>query len=209
MKSIFKFFKTTLVGGALILVPLMILVVLLGKALDLAHKVADPVAEQIPVGTIIGFEMPVLMAILVVLLFCFVAGIIARGIRVQKLINIMEDLVLSNIPGYEIIKSTSESILGAESETAHPVVLVQFDDGWQMGLRIDELETGLVTVFVPDAPSPRSGSVFFLTPDRVIVTNIQLADAIKCLKSLGGGSKEVLSDVLKEALPTRPTTHEI
>lgn len=203
MKSILKFFQTTLIGGALFLVPLMVLVIILGKALNLAHKVADPVAEQIPIGTIIGFKMPVLIAILVVLLFCFVAGIVARGMHIQRIIKSMEDLVLSNIPGYDIIKSTSESILGAESASAQPVVLAQFDDGWQMGLRIDELDNGLIVVFVPDAPSPRSGSIFYLTPERVIVTNVQLAEAIKCLKSLGGGSKKILRNISGGDLPIR------
>ena len=48
MQSILQFFKTTLLGGMLFLVPVMVLVLLIGKAFDLAHKVVDPLAEQIP-----------------------------------------------------------------------------------------------------------------------------------------------------------------
>ena len=54
MKSILQFLQTTLLGGLLFLVPIVALVFVLGKALDLAHKLVDPLAARIHVESIIG-----------------------------------------------------------------------------------------------------------------------------------------------------------
>jgi uncharacterized membrane protein len=195
MKSILRFFQTTLLGGALFLVPIVVLIFLVGKILDLAHKVADPVAEQIPLGSVMGVKMPVLVSIIVVVMVCFVAGIISRGVLMKKFIETLENWVLSNIPGYQLLKSTSESMLGLEDEQGHTPVFVRFDDEWQIGLKVDELENGLVAVFIPDAPVPRAGTLLFLPADRVIPTDVQLTDALKCVKDFGGGSKELFRNV--------------
>jgi hypothetical protein len=48
MKPIFRFLRTTLLGGILFLVPIIALVIVLGKALMLPHKFVDPLAARIP-----------------------------------------------------------------------------------------------------------------------------------------------------------------
>jgi uncharacterized membrane protein len=196
MKSILQFLITTLLGGLLFLVPIVVLVFVLGKALDIAHKLLDPLVARMPVESIVGLRMPMLMAISLILLFCFIAGLLARRARAQKIIRRLEAAILSNIPGYDILKSTSESILRAENQEGNPVVLVRFDDGCQIGLKIEELDNGLIAVFIPDAPRPQSGSVFFMTTDRVIPAGIPITSALKCLKNLGGGSNALLSGIL-------------
>ena len=201
MKSILQYLKTTLLGGLLFLVPIVVLVFILGKALSLAHKLLDPLAAQIHVESIIGLRTPMLLAIGVIVLFCFFAGLLARKAHAKKIVRGLETAILSNIPGYDIIKSTSESLLGADNEEALPVVLARFDDGWQIGVRIEKLENGLIVVFIPDAPSPKSGSVFFMTADRVTPANIPITSMLKCLRGLGGGSNALLGGISAETWP--------
>ena len=203
MKSFKDRLQATFLAGALLLIPILVLVFLIGKALDIAHTVADPVAEQIPLGTIIGIKLPFLVSILFICLACIVAGLISRSILMKKFISNLEGWVLSNIPGYQLLKSTGESLLGVENEQGHVPVLVQFDDEWQIGLKVDELENGLTAVFIPDAPIPRSGTLLYLPSDRVVPTNAQLTDVLKCVKDFGGGSKDVFRNVQGGAWPTK------
>jgi len=198
MKSISPFLRTTLIGGLLFLAPIIVVVAVFGKALDLTHKLMDPLAEHIPVESIVGMRTPLLLAIIVIVLFCFLAGLFARTALAQKFVDGLEEAVLSKIPGYEMLKSTGESILGVEDEEGHPVVLVRLDDAWQIGLRVEELQNGLITVFIPDAPDARSGSVLFVTPDRVIPAGASVAPTLKCLRGLGVGARELLSGVSGE-----------
>ena len=44
MKKFGHFLRTTLVGGILFLVPIVVLIIVLSKALAIAHKLVDPIA---------------------------------------------------------------------------------------------------------------------------------------------------------------------
>ncbi|MGI9240467.1 MAG: hypothetical protein ACR2RV_06670, partial [Verrucomicrobiales bacterium] len=66
----------------------------------------------------------------------------------------------------------------------------------QIALQIEEEgDDGIVTVFVPDAPNPRSGGVFFVPADLVIPMDVPLTSAIKCLTNLGTGVPEIRSKI--------------
>ena len=159
MKRILKFLRTTLVGGILFLVPIVVLVIVLGKAMGLAHKIVDPLAEHLPVHSVIGLRTPVLLAIAIIVLFCFLAGVLARTALARKLVRNLETAVLANVPGYELFKGMGESMLGVEKQTGHQVVLARIEDAWQIAFLVERLEGGHVAVFVPGAPNPLSGSV--------------------------------------------------
>jgi uncharacterized membrane protein len=194
MKPFLKICRTTLAGGFLFLLPIIVLVMLLGKALELAHKLVDPLAVHLPVVSFIGLQTPMLMAIAILVFFSFLGGVIARTVLAQQLVGKLESSVLSSLPGYEFLKGVSESMLGVEKLT-YPVVLVRFDDACQIGVHVDTLENGLFAVFIPDVPNPQSGSVFFMSSDRVTSSGIPAIATLKCLKRLGVGSGALLRGV--------------
>jgi uncharacterized membrane protein len=99
MKRILQFLRTTLVGGLLFLVPIIVLVVILGKALAIAHKLVDPLAERLPVHSAIGLRTPMLLAVAIIVLFCFLAGGLARTALAKKLVRSLETAVLADVPG--------------------------------------------------------------------------------------------------------------
>ena len=192
MKGIPQLIRTTLVGGLLFLVPITVLGIVLGKALALGHKLVGPLAARIPVQSIIGLRTPALLAISLIVVFCFLAGLFARSALAQKIVRGLEAAVLSNVPGYEFLKSVGESMLGVEKKSAHETVLTRIEDAWQMAFLVERIEGGHAAVFVPGAPNPLSGSLFFLPEDRIKPAHIPPAVALKCLKRLGAGSNMLL-----------------
>ena len=202
MKRLLQFLRTTLVGGLLFLVPIVVLVIVVGKALAVVHKVVDPLAEHLPVHSIIGLRTPMLLAIGVIVVFCFLAGLFARSAVAKGLVSRLESAVLSSVPGYEFLKSMGESILGVEKDGAYSVVLARFDDALQIGFRIEVLENGLVVVFVPGVPNANSGDVYLMTPDRVTPAKVPPGATLKCLKRLGAGSNALLCGTAVQATST-------
>jgi len=63
---------------------------------------------------------------------------------------------------------------------------------------IEEFDDGRFTVFVPSAPTPISGSVYILTPDRVHPVDVPFTNAIKVLSRWGSGSKELAAAMKHE-----------
>jgi uncharacterized membrane protein len=193
MKRLLHFTRMSLVGGILFLVPILVLAVILGKAFGIAHKIVMPLAAHLPIESVLGLETPRVLASALLLLFCFLTGVFARTACARKMVNWLETALLSNLPGYEFIKTMSENFLAAEKEHVYPVVLARIEDSWQLAFLIERLEGGLSAVFVPGTPSPQSGSVYFMTEDRFRLTDLPATPVLKCLKRYGLGSNALLA----------------
>jgi uncharacterized membrane protein len=135
-------------AGLLFLIPFVALGIVLGKAYEIAHKVAGPLAELTPTHPLFGLEARILVALSPMVSFFVVAGLFAQTILAQMLIKGIEAAVLSKVPSYEYFKSASESMLGAEKHAKYPVVLVSVGSAWQIGLHIEKIENGLVVVYL-------------------------------------------------------------
>jgi uncharacterized membrane protein len=191
MKRLVNFARTTLVGGVLFLVPIVVLAAVVGKALQLVHKLSDPLAARFPLA---AGNTPVLLASGLLILACFLFGLVALTRPARTSVTWLESTLLSKIPGYTLLKGAGESALGHESSTTYPVLLARIEDSWQLGFLVERLEGGNLAVYVPGAPNPLSGSVYFMSPDRVRSTDIHAAAALKCLRQLGAGSHALFRD---------------
>ena len=78
--------------------------------------------------------------------------------------------------------------MGAAQGTDLPVVFVPMEGGWQLGLQTEPLSDGLVPIFVPGAPNPHSGSVFFFPAEIIRPAGVELLAALNCLRRCGAGA---------------------
>src|SRR5580693_8515033 len=116
------------------------------------------------------------------------AGFVAHTLIGQRLVNLLESSLLSKIPAYDYLKQESASALGVAEIGELPLVFVPMEGGWQLGVQTEALSNGLVSIFVPGAPNPHSGSVFFFSTDTVRPAGIKLAAGLNCLRRCGAGA---------------------
>jgi uncharacterized membrane protein len=192
VSRLLQFVRTTIVGGMLFLVPLVVLSAIIGKALQVAHRVSDPITARLFPGA----PAPLLLtaAIIVLVLFCFLAGLLALTRPARRAVGWLESALLSKIPGYTFLKSAGASALGVESTLQYPVVLARIEDSWQFGFVVEEMADGNQAVYVPGSPNPLSGAVYFMAAERIRRTQIPMHVAMKCLRRLGAGAASVLAD---------------
>ncbi len=86
-------------GGVLFIVPFAVLLVIVGKVLQVIGGIIGPVAERIPVQSVVGFETPKILTVVVLVFVCFLAGLFARTRSAKTLVGWLESTFLSNIPG--------------------------------------------------------------------------------------------------------------
>ncbi len=77
MKEILAFIRTTIVGGVLFLLPVVVIVFVLGKAADLVGGIAEPLVVRLGIDSVAGIAASTLMSILLIALCAFVAGLFA------------------------------------------------------------------------------------------------------------------------------------
>src|SRR5688572_13717226 len=192
MKNLTAFLKMTVVGGALYLIPIVLILIVLGKVHGMTTKVVAPLAQELELHDIGGVNAARVLAIVAVVLLCFAAGLFARTRVAQQFVGWLERAILSNLPGYSMISTLGADAAGA-AHSDLKVVLARIEDAWQLALLVERVDGTHAAVFVPGAPDPKSGSVYLLTDDRFKVLDVPLREAMKCIKGLGVGSKALLA----------------
>jgi len=201
-----RFMKTTILGGILFLVPIVIFIAIIGKALELSNTIAVPLAEGLIVDSVGDLMVVHLIALTILLLFCFVAGLAAKTSLARRLVGKLETKFLDKIPAYELLKAKTQSKLAPEDiEGLHPAI-TRFDDSWQLVFEIERLADGKVVVFLPGSPDPWSGSVCVVTDDRVTPLDMTVKSATKLMKRLGRGASSALHDGEAFHHPSEQTT---
>lgn len=187
------FIKATVIGGVFFLIPLAVVVVVVGKLVHVMKGVAGTLAPLLPVDTHIGALVLNLLAVVFILGFCFLAGLAAQKAHAKKIVAKLETTLLAALPGYAFVKGFGDNLRRSDeiSESFIPVA-VHFDDYSQLAFEIEREPNGNVAVYLPSAPNPWSGTVVYVTPERVIRLSMTLNEALKNIRMLGKGSAAIL-----------------
>src|SRR4029079_4142121 len=78
VKQSLGFLATTALGGVIFLLPVIVIGALLGKVGQVVLAVATSLNHALPIESARGWSLLVLIAIALVLMACFVAGLVAR-----------------------------------------------------------------------------------------------------------------------------------
>ena len=188
-----KFILTTVLGGVLFLIPFVLVVILLGKGFRIMRTVAGKVDLLFPVDSVVGLPIVDVLAVLFLISCCFIAGLAARSSRGRELQNRIDNLLLQLIPGYAWLKGMTGSVSDEEAVAGFKPVWIRLDDQYQVGFEVDRYEDGLVAVFLPGAPDPRSGALSYVESNRVEDLDSSFTEVAKNFKRLGLGSSATIS----------------
>jgi uncharacterized membrane protein len=187
--------RATLVGGLLFLLPLILIALLLGHAVQLAGTVTQPVANMLTLDRAIGPAGEKALAVAGLVAIALVAGLVAGTRFGRGLTHRVEHSLLGGLPQYQMMKSMAEGL--AQVERGHGVTpaLVNVEEAWQIGYLIETLENGWLAVFLPQAPTPMSGNIMYLPAERVRRLDIGMTQAMMLVKHMGVGSAVALAGI--------------
>ena len=189
----------TLARGVLFLVPFALLIILAVQAVKLIRAVLEPLAKVMPAETVVGVAADYLLAVVALIALCLLAGILARTVIIGSLGDRLEQLLLRRIPGFTIVKAMTEGVVGLESKSAMKVALAWVEECWVLAFVMERNPGGLSTVFIPSAPTPAAGSIYYLPDERLRLLDVPVSTAIGCITRLGVGSQQLLASASLEA----------
>ncbi len=108
-----------------------------------------PIATHLHFKSLLGLETLPFLAVGALVLFCFLAGLLAKARFAKRSVVWLENTVLSFIPGYEFVKSMATMTVG-QQDVLRQVVLVRIEDALQIGFVVERLDDSRAVVFVPD-----------------------------------------------------------
>jgi uncharacterized membrane protein len=197
VKAIINFIKSTFIGGILFVAPLVFLGLLVHEAIRIAADALQPIANLIPADALGGILVAKALAFLAVVGLCFLAGLVIRTSLGRLVTHRLEQLALQRVPGFNMFKSVARGMAGLETGSELAVALARIEDAWMLAFIVERHPDGLFTVFVPSAPTPAAGAVYFLTADRLKPLNVPVSAAVSCIMQLGLGSRALLERAAK------------
>jgi len=187
-----EFLKTTIIGGLMFLVPVILIVVILSHAMRLAAGIAAPIAEKFATTQVAGVAVVTIVAALVLLILSFLAGLVARTGLGRRVSHWFEDSLLGSLPQYRMIKTMADGLTQVEGANDLKPALVSIEGGWQVGYVLEQVRDGWIAVFLPQAPTPMSGNVMYMPAERVRPLHMPIGEAMLLIKRLGVGSAKAL-----------------
>ncbi|WP_439487283.1 DUF502 domain-containing protein [Algoriphagus sp.] len=181
--------SNTIKGGIFFLFPLVLILIFFEKIINVLRPLAEKISSALGLEHS-ALDFPYIIAILIILLLCFLAGTIAKRGAGKWVIVWIEEHILTLFPGYQLMKNTLQSNVGMVSDKEFPVVLVPID-GWMIAFLVDTLPTGEVVVFVPSAPNTWEGNVVIFKKEKIKSSNLTQKAATQIIRRLGVGSAEL------------------
>jgi uncharacterized membrane protein len=186
------FLKTTLIGGLIFLLPLIVIGVALGHVVRVVLAIAAFLRDTLGISTASGYAVVVGIAVASVILLCFAAGLAARWTIGRRLMGFIESRLTMIFPRYAIYKDQLAGGIGGDFHRGElkPVLARMLDGSARLALEVERRD-GVVAIYLPSAPDSWSGAVAFLPAERIIPINADFGEVMATFEKLGRNSLTV------------------
>jgi len=191
------FLKTSLLGGVVVILPVVILVSLFVWFFRLVAGMIEPLTHLLIQDSRFSEFVAQLLVVALILAACFFVGVVVRTRLGDFFYRVVETRILKLAPGYTMIKETVIQLFGNRRDSPFSsVALVQVfgNETLMTGFITDKHADGSCTVFVPTGPNPTSGLIFHLRGRFVHPVDIAVQDAMRSIISCGAGSARLLQE---------------
>jgi uncharacterized membrane protein len=187
MKAIWKFVKTTVTGGLLFLIPVMLILIVLNRAFQWLRPLLRPLVVSLDVDSVLGVTILTALCLLALGFVCFVAGLAIRLDKDRKIRRGFEDLVLKFLPGFEYLKVMAGEVEGTDMGHQWQAGLLADGDAWVIAFIVEEHANGRTTVFVPESPRADSGNTKIIETTSMQFQPLGMREAYAALRHYGAG----------------------
>lgn len=197
MKRLRSFISITLLGGFMVVLPIAILILFAEWLFGFITSLLKPLSAWVATWSPAANYMADLTGVAVLLLSCFLIGLLVKTNIGQWLHDVMDDILGKILPGYQTINKLVTQLLGGEGNAS--LLKGEVCRAYIMGRNVPTSVTGIVTtkhqngdltVYVPTAPFLTSGMVYHLAGENVdLLPHITVETAMRTIIACGGGSQ--------------------
>jgi uncharacterized membrane protein len=194
MKKIGDFFRTALLGGVVVMLPIAILLFVAKWLVGLVTGLIEPFTSLIQTESKIQEMFVNFVVIAILIATCFFIGVFTRTRLGAFAFGAFESWLVKTIPGYSLVKETVRQLLGGKRLPFSGVALVRvFESPTLMtAFIVAKHDNGYVTVFAPTGPNPTTGFIFHLEANRVHPVAVPVEEAMRSIIACGIGSANIV-----------------
>ena len=190
-----KFFITTLMGGLLVILPVVVILWAFNMLIKFVVSNITPVTMIVDKFISVKY-LPEIISAIVIVVICFLVGLAVRT-KLGNWIHInVEEKVLTKIPGYSMVKGAINQLISTDKKTKpfSQVVLFKLfnNDVLLTGVITDDEDEEYVTIFCATAPNPTSGFIYHVLRKDVFLIDVGVEDTMRTVFSGGSGSSMLI-----------------
>ena len=112
MKKIGEFFKTCMLGGLFVLLPVLLFYLAISEIMDVLIILATPIADLFPESTFVWLGEPMFIALLILLVTCFLLGLSLHSTLLTRFGRWFDENILGRVPMYQGMKKFAQGLIG-------------------------------------------------------------------------------------------------
>ena len=178
-------------GIVLFLFPIMLLIFIFEKAIKIVQSIILPIKSHLPAERIFGIGILSLISLILILLVCYIAGMLTESKKVKSFLSFIEDNLLIFIPGYAMIKSGARDAIG-DADDKWKVVMIAEDEEWKFGIEVDKQPDGYSTIFFPEPPDAKSGEMKLIHESKLKRINLPVSRLVNVIRNYGRGAGDLV-----------------
>lgn len=201
MKRISAFFKTSLLGGTVVILPVAILAFVFVWVFNLITNIIQPLTNVVLVRSQVPEISADILVIVIIIMACFIIGVFVKTRLGELVLGILENRILKIAPGYSMIKETVAQLLGRKESPFSKVALARIfqNDTLVSAFITDNHPDGSYTIFVPTGPNPTSGNIYHLKGEYVHPVKVSVEYTMRSIISCGAGSTKLIEEYRKRS----------
>lgn len=194
MSAMSRFIKTTLLGGLVVILPVTIILFVFRWLYLKITGWIQPLTNMVLTKTQLAEYLADFIVIGLILIFCFLVGVIVKTSVGRFIHGKLESTVLKFAPGYSLVKETLNQFLGRSKSPFSRVALVRIFENQSLATAFvtDRHNDGSYTVFIPTGPNPTSGQIYHLQKKFVHLVDVSIEDTMRSIISCGAGSSKLI-----------------
>lgn len=184
MKKIFQVF---IIGCLFVVIPILVVVLLVGKAIQLLRPIGHIVTEFFNLQSFFGTAAVTIVCLIMIVLLCAFFGVLLQRGFIKVWSNTFEERLFYFLPTFQMLKYRVVKAEKYKERHFWKPILLKDGDFYNIALITDESSDTFLTVYIPDAPKMDAGEIRYMLKDDVEYHEITMKEAMNALHSFGKG----------------------
>jgi len=207
MERFKSFFKTSLIGGIVVILPAAIFLFVFKWLFGWITDIIQPLSDLILMRSHIKEIAADALVLIIIIIGCFIIGVVVKTKFGRFIHENLENRILKIAPGYGTIKEIVMQLIGKKFPFSSVALVRIFENDTLVTAFItDSHPDGSYTIFAPTAPNPTSGFIYHMRGEYVHHVDIPVEEAMRSVITCGAGSKNLIKAYnasVKRVLPDR------
>ena len=193
--------RTNTLYGILVLIPVAAFALVAYYVYGIWKSAMLPLAEKLQLSSIESQLLAIGLALLFLLIICFIMGSIVRTRLGAWTYEALEKRVLNHLPGYGVVATLLRGFADKTEGYQPAVVTLMPNSAAVLGFVMEDAGGPQLTVFVPSAPLMTMGQIYLVQRSDVRLLSGTTIDAANCISQWGVG----LQDYVNTKIPPSVT----